>query len=281
MDGHARPTDRLLVAYEADDFGLLGLARSFSTVPTSSFQTENDQRFARLAIEEARKSIPEQDGRPHPRVGAVVVKDGQVLSAAHRGEAAGNHAEFIALEKKLPDVAVAGATVYTTLEPCTTRNHPKVPCAERLVERKVARVVIGMLDPDPRITGRGQRKLRSANIVTDFFPHELMTEVEELNREFTRHYEHQSRETQTGPHLIQYLPPKVVHDAVIFLDWIQKNPNAYVRQYPSFSSIRPYLTILQSEGFIEKSSVSSFDGDVFQLTSMGQRALISAGVNLV
>jgi pyrimidine deaminase RibD-like protein len=281
MEGHGRPTDRLLVAYESGDFASLGLARSFSTVPTFSLRTENDQRFARLAIEEARKSISEQDGRPHPRVGAVVVKDGQVLSAAHRGEAAGNHAEFIALEKKLPDVAAAGATVYTTLEPCTTRNHPKVPCAERLVERKVARVVIGMLDPDPRITGRGQRKLRSANIVTDFFPHELMTEVEELNREFTRHYEHQDRMAQTQPRLIPYLTPNVEDDAVNFLDWIRKNPNAYVRQYPSFFSIQPYLTILQSEGLIEKSSVSSFDGDVFQLTSMGQRALISAGIKLV
>jgi pyrimidine deaminase RibD-like protein len=156
-------------------------------------ETSDDRKFAQLAIEVSRKSISEVDGRPHPKVGAVVVKDGQVLSAAHRGEAAGNHAEFIALEKKLLDVAVAGATVYTTLEPCTTRNHPKIPCAERLVERKVARVVIGMLDPDPRITGRGQRRLRSANIITELFPHDLMTEVEEMNREFTRFVEQSDR----------------------------------------------------------------------------------------
>jgi pyrimidine deaminase RibD-like protein len=150
---------------------------------------DDHRKFARLAIDEARKSVSEPDGRPHPLVGAVVVKNGQVLSVAHRGEAPGNHAEFIALEKKLPDEVVAGASVYTTLEPCTTRNHPKIPCVQRIVERKVTRVVIGMLDPDERITGRGQRKLRSAGIITELFPHDLMAEVEELNREFTRHCE--------------------------------------------------------------------------------------------
>jgi len=154
---------------------------------------DDDRRFARQAIDEARKSVSEQDGRPHPKVGAVVVKNGQVLSTAHRGELPENHAEYIALEKKLSDAAVAGSTVYTTLEPCTTRNHPKIPCAARLIERKVARVVLGMLDPDPRITGCGQRKLRSASIITDLFPHDLMAEVEELNRDFARFCEQQSQ----------------------------------------------------------------------------------------
>jgi pyrimidine deaminase RibD-like protein len=147
----------------------------------------NDHKFAIMAIEQARKSVAEQDGRSHPRVGAVVVKDGEVLSVAHRGELAeGNHAEFVALEKKLANFTLSGATVYTTLEPCTTRTHPKIPCAERLIERKVARVVLGMLDPDRRIRGLGQMRLRTANIATQFFPPDLMREVEELNREFIR-----------------------------------------------------------------------------------------------
>jgi pyrimidine deaminase RibD-like protein len=155
---------------------------------TTPAAASDDNRFARLAIDEARKSVAENDGRPHPMVGAVVVKNGQLLATAHRGEVEGNHAEYMALEKRLADSAVAGATVYTTLEPCTTRNHPKIPCADRLIERKVGRVVIGMLDPDPRITGRGLRRLRDANIITDLFSHDLMAEVEELNREFMRYF---------------------------------------------------------------------------------------------
>lgn len=145
----------------------------------------NDYGFALMAVEEARRSVGE-DGRTHPKVGAVIVAGGQVLATAHRGEIAGCHAEYIALEHKLADKSVAGATVYTTLEPCTERNHPKIPCARRLVERKVKRVVIGSLDPNPLIRGRGQLILREANIITDFFPADLMAEVEELNRDFIR-----------------------------------------------------------------------------------------------
>ena len=158
----------------------------------------NDQQFARLAIEEARKSVPEDD-RVHPRVGVVVVKDGRILATAHRGEIPQCHAEYIAMEKKLTDVSLLGATVYTTLEPCTARKHPKVPCAIRLTERKVTRVVIGMLDPDDRISGRGQRTLRKAGIATELFPHELMAEVEELNRDFVRDREARESHLRDAP----------------------------------------------------------------------------------
>jgi pyrimidine deaminase RibD-like protein len=173
LETNASPSEKLLDSFESGD--------------------ADDWKFARRAIDQARKSIPELDGKIHPKVGAVVVKNGQVLSEAHRGELPQNHAEFVALEKKLADDAVFGATVYTTLEPCTTRNHPKVPCAERLIERKVARVVIGMLDPDRRIRGIGIQKLRSANIAVDLFPRDLMTEVEELNREFSRFCDQQNQ----------------------------------------------------------------------------------------
>ncbi len=139
-----------------------------------------------MAVAEAAKSTPE-DRLPRPRVGVVVVKDDKVLAVAHRGELEpGEHAEFTVLEKKLSNEQLAGSTVYTTLEPCTHRNHPKVPCATRLIERRVDRVVIGMVDPNPVITGRGQLALRSAGINISLFDSDLMAQLEELNRDFTR-----------------------------------------------------------------------------------------------
>lgn len=163
------------------------LDRMVQQVLTDS-QGGDERKFMELTIEEARKSVGEND-RSHPKVGAVVVKDGKVVSA-HRGELGnGEHAEYTALERKLADEIVAGATIYTTLEPCTTRNHPKVPCARRLIERKLGRVVIGMLDPNPAICGKGERLLRDHGIVVDRFPHELIVQLEELNREFTRQFQ--------------------------------------------------------------------------------------------
>ncbi|MFH0341090.1 MAG: deaminase [Chromatiales bacterium] len=159
----------------------------------------------RLAIREARRSKAEDD-RSHPYVGVVVVRENEVLASACRGDLVpGDHAEYTALEKKLGSDTLARSTVYTTLEPCTTRNHPKIPCADRLIQRRVGRVVIGALDPDQRITGQGVLRLRRAGIAVDLFPPELMAEVEELNRDFIR-----DREAET----VSTVPPGVVEAGI-------------------------------------------------------------------
>jgi pyrimidine deaminase RibD-like protein len=146
----------------------------------------DDLDFMRHAIDRAKQSKPE-DARAHPLVGAVVVLNGRELGAAFRSETApGDHAEEGLLEKKLCEEAVVGSTVYTTLEPCTRRGPGRTPCAKLLVERKVSRVVIGMLDPDQTITGKGILLLRQHGIAVDLFPPTLMAELEELNRKFIR-----------------------------------------------------------------------------------------------
>ena len=146
----------------------------------------SDRDLMCRAIELARRCRNEP-GKVSPKVGAIIARDGIVLGEAFRGERKSRqHAEFILLEGKLANTKLAGATLFTTLEPCTTRNHPKIPCANRIFERKIKRVVIGVLGPNQQICGRGERRLLDAGIDVERFDPDLMREIEELNRDFTR-----------------------------------------------------------------------------------------------
>jgi pyrimidine deaminase RibD-like protein len=143
-------------------------------------QNALDRIFCEEAIIVARKSIAENDDKPHPYVGVVIVKDGKILATGFRGESGiGDHGEYCAL-KKLNGADVQGATVYTTLEPCSTRNPPKRSCTERLIGAKVARVVSGSADKDESVYGHST--LVEAGIEIGFFPHDLMQELLVLNK---------------------------------------------------------------------------------------------------
>jgi pyrimidine deaminase RibD-like protein len=145
-----------------------------------------DVAMMRIAVEATRESA-EEPGRtsPAPRVGVVIARDGAFLGSAHRGETGpGDHGEFGLLEKKLAGLDLAGTTIYTTLEPCSTRNHPKEPCATRLIERGVTRVFIATYDPCPSIYRRGWRMLRDAGIDCMDFLGDPRAEVEGDNAVF-------------------------------------------------------------------------------------------------
>lgn len=151
--------------------------------PTPS-AARNERELMELAIELASECVSEE-GKVSPKVGAVVARDGVVLAAAYRGEfKAGEHAEYTLLERKLHDVDLEGATLYSTLEPCTHRNHPKIACTDRVIDRRLKRVVIGTLDPNQRIRGLGELRMQDAGIDITRFDPDLVRRLREMNREF-------------------------------------------------------------------------------------------------
>jgi pyrimidine deaminase RibD-like protein/SAM-dependent methyltransferase len=147
---------------------------------------ENAKKLMALAIEEAQRSVNEDEG-VHPLVGAIIASgDGEVLTTAHRGEdGTGRHAEFIALSKATEEsIDLTNAELFVTLEPCTARGPGKTPCAQRIIESGIRRVHIGMLDPNPYILGHGDSALNWERIKVEHFPSELVHELRELNAEF-------------------------------------------------------------------------------------------------
>ena len=101
------------------------------------------------------------DPSPNPHVGALVVKDGQIIGTGFHASAGERHAEIVALEQA--GERARGATLYVTLEPC---NHfgKTPPCTDAIVSAGIARVVAGCPDPNPNVPGGGVAKLRAAGI---------------------------------------------------------------------------------------------------------------------
>ena len=124
-----------------------------------------EEQFMKRAIELAKQGVGWT--APNPLVGAVVVKNGRVIGEGYHRKYGELHAERKALAACTEDPA--GATLYVTLEPCC--HYGKTPpCTEIIIEKKIAKVVIGSRDPNPKVAGKGARILREhgINVVEDY-----------------------------------------------------------------------------------------------------------------
>ncbi len=118
------------------------------TLPLS--ERREHQYFMRMALSLALRGTGFVS--PNPRVGCVVVREGKVVGWGYHRRYGGPHAEVEALRRA--GTLAEGSTVYVNLEPCSHQGKTP-PCAPQLVEARVARVVVGMRDPNPRVDGRG------------------------------------------------------------------------------------------------------------------------------
>lgn len=140
-----------------------------------------DERYMAMALRLAEQARGRTS--PNPMVGAVVVKHGRIISRGFHAKAGEPHAEALALRKA--GTAARGAALYVTLEPCSHRAKRTPPCTPLVTASGVKRVVVAMIDPNPRVSGGGIRAIRRAGI--EVVTGVLKDEAERLNEAFIKH----------------------------------------------------------------------------------------------
>ncbi len=139
-----------------------------------------DYKHMKRALELAK--LGEGKTSPNPMVGAVVVKNGEIVGEGYHQECGGPHAEVFALEEA--GKKAVGADIYVTLEPCS--HYGKTPpCAQKLIDTGIKKAVVAMVDPNPEVSGRGIEMLREAGIKVELGL--LKNEAQKLNEIFLKY----------------------------------------------------------------------------------------------
>lgn len=141
---------------------------------------EMDIKYMERAVQLSKKGIGYTN--PNPLVGAVIVKNNKVIGEGYHKKYGGPHAEINALNNAIEDVK--GGTIYVTLEPCSHFGKTP-PCAKAIIEHKITKAVIGMVDPNPVVSGNGIRMLKEAGI--EVVTGVLEDEVVRLNEVFIKY----------------------------------------------------------------------------------------------
>ena len=142
-----------------------------------------DEYYMKEAIELAKKGIGKVN--PNPLVGAVIVKNNEIIGSGYHQMYGEAHAEINAIvDAESKGINVEGATIYVTLEPCS--HYGKTPpCALKIVDKKFKRVVVGSNDPNPLVSGRGLEMIRNAGI--EVVTAVLEAECTEINKVFYKY----------------------------------------------------------------------------------------------
>jgi diaminohydroxyphosphoribosylaminopyrimidine deaminase/5-amino-6-(5-phosphoribosylamino)uracil reductase len=143
---------------------------------------ELDHLYMQRALQLAQQAL--YITSPNPRVGCVLVKDGEVIGLGHTQRAGSHHAEVMAIhDARAKGHDTVGATAYVTLEPC---NHfgRTPPCTESMISAGISRVIAAMEDPNPLVAGKGLKRLRDVGM--DVRCGLFSTEARELNMGFVR-----------------------------------------------------------------------------------------------
>ncbi|GAB4267116.1 MAG: bifunctional diaminohydroxyphosphoribosylaminopyrimidine deaminase/5-amino-6-(5-phosphoribosylamino)uracil reductase RibD [Deferrisomatales bacterium] len=138
---------------------------------------EADRFYMGIALDLARKGLGRTS--PNPAVGCVVARDGRIVGRGYHPQAGQPHAEVFALEEA--GEQARGAELFVTLEPCAHQGRTG-PCAERVVDSGVRRVVVATRDPNPQVAGRGLEILRRAGLEVEVGVREA--EARRLNEAF-------------------------------------------------------------------------------------------------
>ena len=139
----------------------------------------NHQYFMQRAIQLAAKGLGRTS--PNPVVGAIVVKDKRVVGEGYHARAGEAHAEVLALAQAGDEAK--GATMYVSLEPCCHQGRTP-PCVPDIVKAGISNVVVGLIDPDPRVSGEGIRQLREAGVAVELADEDSQEQCAEVNRAF-------------------------------------------------------------------------------------------------
>ncbi|MCX7794321.1 MAG: bifunctional diaminohydroxyphosphoribosylaminopyrimidine deaminase/5-amino-6-(5-phosphoribosylamino)uracil reductase RibD [Thermodesulfovibrionales bacterium] len=141
----------------------------------------SDIFYMKRALRLARKALGMTS--PNPLVGAVVVRSGRIIAEGYHERPGLPHAEAVALERA--GSKAKGATLYVNLEPCCHLDKRTPPCAQAIIKAGIKRVVIGMIDPNPKVSGRGVELLRKAGI--EVKTGVLEEEARRLNEFYIKH----------------------------------------------------------------------------------------------